>query len=245
MLISWPRKKSSEKKQKITFSSLQQVDWLGAILLLAASTLLVFALQEGGGAAYAWNSSIIISTLVISGVCWIAFFAWISWLSFGPVQRLRAIFPMTIAITRPVGPAIVLVLLTGFPYFIAVINLPQRFQVVNGDTPIMAGVHLLPLLCTMAFGSFIGGAASSKRNLTSPTLIIATFLILIGCGLMSTLGSGREFYKAAYGYQCVLGLGVGLTFSSGTLMTNLASKPEDVGKCRYLTFHQTILLICP
>jgi len=45
-----------------------------------------------------------------------------------------------------------LVLLTGFPFFVALINLPQRFQIVNGDTPIMAGVHLLPLLCSMAFG---------------------------------------------------------------------------------------------
>ena len=42
--------------------------------------------------------------------------------------------------------------MTGFPYLIAVINLPQRFQIVNRETPLMAGVHLLPLLCSMAFG---------------------------------------------------------------------------------------------
>lgn len=82
---------------------------------------------------------------------------------------MRAIFPITIALTRPTGPAIMyvlysmtalmkvlnpasLVLLTGFPYFIAIINLPQRFQIVNGDSPIMAGVHLMPLLCAMALG---------------------------------------------------------------------------------------------
>lgn len=111
----------------------------------------------------------------------------------------------------------------------------------------MAGIHLLPLLCSMAFGktpsaaiqfsspnislgSFVGGAVSSKKNFTSPTLIIATCLILLGCSLLSTLGGGREFYKPTYGYQSILGLGVGLTFSSGTLLTNLASKAEDVGE---------------
>lgn len=138
--------------------------------------------------------------------------------------------------------------MTGFPYFVAVINLPQRFQVVNGDSPIMAGVHLLPLLCGMGFGetpkamasihlakcvtkgSFLGGAASSKKNLTSPTLIFASCLILLGCGLLSTLGGGREFYTPTYGYQLILGLGVGLTFSGGTLLTNLACKSEDLGK---------------
>ena len=140
-----------------------------------------------------------------------------------------------------------LISFTGFPYFVAIINLPQRFQVVNGDSPIMAGVHLLPLLCSMAFGktlsaamlflwpnitlgSFLGGAASSKKNFTSPSLVLATCLILLGCGLLSTLGGDREFYTPTYGYQFILGLGVGLTFSSGTLLTNLACNPEDVGK---------------
>ena len=61
-------------------------------------------------------------------------------------------------------------------------------------------------------------------------MIFATGLSLLGCGLLSTLGGGKEFYKPTYGYQVILGLGVGLTFSSGTLLTNINSKSEDVGK---------------
>ena len=109
MLICWPSKEKAYKKPSITWKSIQQVDWVGAILLLVASILLVFALQEGGSTAYSWNSATIISTLTISGGCWIGFFAWISWLSFGNVLQLRAIFPFTIALTRPVGPAIMYV----------------------------------------------------------------------------------------------------------------------------------------
>lgn len=33
------------------------------------------------------------------------------------------------------------------------INLPQRFQIVNGNRPIDAGVHLLPMLCSAAVGA--------------------------------------------------------------------------------------------
>lgn len=36
----------------------------------------------------------------------------------------------------------------------ATINLPIRFQIVNGDTPTMAGVRLLPMLVAAAFGTF-------------------------------------------------------------------------------------------
>ena len=46
---------------------------------------------------------------------------------------------------------------------------------------------------------------------------------------MSTLGGGREFYKPTYGYQLILGLGIGLTFSSVTLLTSLNTMSEDVG----------------
>jgi len=91
---------------------------------------------------------------------------------------------------------------------------------------------VLSILCAkpdIATGSFVGGAASSKKNLTSHTLIAASCLILLGCGLMSTLGGGREIYKPTYGYEIILGLGIGLTFSGGTLMTNLAIKSEDAG----------------
>ena len=110
----------------------------------------------------------------------------------------------------------------------------------------MAGVHLLPLLISMAFGktlsaaatlfwpnsaagSFVGGVVSSKKNNTSPTLISAGCFTLLGCGLLSTLGGGKEFYKPTYGYQVILGLGVGLTFSSVTVLTNINSKSEHIG----------------
>ena len=132
----------------------------------------MFALQEAGSPRYTWSSSVIVSTLVLSSVCWLAFLAWIAWLSLGnKTFRMRAILPLHVLISRPTGPAIVSValmfypcgtfadqartiFLTGFPYFIAIINLPQRFQIVNGNSPIEAGVRLLPLLCSMALGKF-------------------------------------------------------------------------------------------
>ena len=109
MMIFWPRREKSYQMPYISWRSLQQVDWLGAVLLLAASTLLVFALQEGGSTTFSWNSSTIVAILTVSGACWVTFFAWISWLSFGGFHELRAIFPFEIALTRPVGPAIMYV----------------------------------------------------------------------------------------------------------------------------------------
>ena len=82
----------------------------------------------------------------------------------------------------------------------------------------------------MMAGGGVGGAISSRKNLTSHTLIVAVCLILLGCGLMSTISDTPTLDEAVYGYQCILGLGTGLTFSSVTMMTNLANEPENIGE---------------
>jgi len=137
-------------------------------------------------------------------------------------------------------------LLTGFPFFVVIINLPLQFQVVNGDTPIMAGVHLLPLLaaaalgrlkpspideeCLLDTGSTLGGVISSKKNLTSYCLIVAACLMLLGCGLLSTISSSRAISSSQYGYQFILGFGVGLSFTTLTMIAALSSTYDTVGK---------------
>jgi hypothetical protein len=137
-------------------------------------------------------------------------------------------------------------LLTGFSFFIVIINLPLQFQVVNGDTPIMAGVHLIPLLlaaalgaletsfvdekCLQNVGSALGGVLFSKKNLTSYCLIISAFLMLLGCGLLSTMPSSQFISPSQYSYQFILGLGIGLSFSSLTFIATFSNAHDTVGK---------------
>lgn len=112
-------------------------------------------------------------------------------------------------------------MLTGFPYIALAIIIPERFQIVNRESVLMAGLHILPLLGACAVGSFLGGAVSSKRNNTSFTLIVASSLQLLGVGLMSMLTGPDASVSAQYGFQVILGLGVGLSFSGATVMTNI------------------------
>jgi hypothetical protein len=61
-------------------------------------------------------------------------------------------------------------------------------------------------------------------------VIAASCLILLGCGLLSTISDSHDIEKAIYGYEVILGFGTGLTFSSMTLMVNVVSSKEDNGK---------------
>lgn len=103
--MAWP--KSPKRKAKATRLGVlfAQMDVPGALLLLLASTLLVFALQEAGSRHYDWNSAAIIVSLIVSGICWCAFITWIFWLDSDQSRvPIKPIFPLSVALKRPTGP---------------------------------------------------------------------------------------------------------------------------------------------
>lgn len=78
--------------------SWRRIDILGVFTSLAASILLVFALQQAG-IVYPWNSGPIISTFVISGVLWVVFLVWQRKLSLAG-GICEPVFPWRLACNR-------------------------------------------------------------------------------------------------------------------------------------------------
>jgi len=62
-------------REKFSRSSLARLDILGALLLLAASILLVFGFEEAGS-RYPWSSPAVVATLTLGGVLFFAFIGW-------------------------------------------------------------------------------------------------------------------------------------------------------------------------
>jgi len=67
--------KHSPQRQSSLGDSMRKVDFPGFVTFLAACLLLVVALEEAG-IKYSWDSSVIITLLVLSGILWILFFFW-------------------------------------------------------------------------------------------------------------------------------------------------------------------------
>ena len=61
--------------KKFNLDAVRKLDFLGASLLLAASVLLITALEEGG-TDYSWTSAAVSTLLCLSVVLWIIFFSW-------------------------------------------------------------------------------------------------------------------------------------------------------------------------
>lgn len=117
----------------------------------------------------------------------------------------------------------------------------------------MAGVHLIPMLGSSAFGnnnrfcskdlilyqtgSTIGGILSSRKNLTSYSVIIGSCFVLLGTGLLSTVSHSASISPSQYVYQIIFGFGTGISFSSSVLMTTLSNTPDKIGEKNYNTQH--------
>ncbi|KAH7157524.1 major facilitator superfamily domain-containing protein, partial [Dactylonectria estremocensis] len=210
-----------------SWKAFTSIDFIGSATLLTSSGFLVFAVQQAGSQTFEWNSPEIISALAISGVSSAVFVWWEILLETKQYRRIEPIFPIRLMLRRVYSAGLLVTMFTGFPYISLSVVIPERFQVVNQEGVLMAGLHILPLLGACAVGAFLGGAISSKKNNTSVTIFGASCLQLLGIGLMSMLSDPDANVKAQYGFQVIFGLGVGLSFSAATIMTSIMAAEQS------------------
>ncbi|KFY08672.1 hypothetical protein V492_06029 [Pseudogymnoascus sp. VKM F-4246] len=222
----WPA--SAKPSQSSKWHTFLSIDFVGVLFMMGGSVCLVYGLQRATTGSRPWDEPVVVTCLVLSGVFWLAFFTWEGLLGARSWLNIDPIFPMHILKRRVMAAAFASIFCTGFPLVTATILLPERFQLVNGSSPLKAGLSLLPLAAATGFGSFVGGAISSARNLTSPTLIAGSSLQLFGLGLLTTIPDTLSIPHYLYGLEVLLGLGVGMCLSAGTLMVTLNSKLGEI-----------------
>lgn len=109
------------------------------------------------------------------------------------------------------------------------VYLPQRFQAVNDLSPVKAGIQILPVLLVSAFGATFAGVLCSKRNVCAYLVIGGSALQLVGLGLHSALPTSAAIPAAGFGYQAVLGLGLGTLLSASFVLARLEVRRADIG----------------
>jgi MFS family permease len=124
----------------------------------------------------------------------------------------------------------------GFSFYPAILLLPQRFQAVNGATPTRAGVQLLCLTLTDPVFSFLSGALMPHRKPPAEYIIlIAACLMTIGIGLMSSLPTTMVTPIAIYGYEVILGAGLGAVMPASYFLLKIHVPEEDIASATGVT----------
>jgi hypothetical protein len=145
-------------------------------------------------------------------------------------DKIATMFPLRLIKHRIYMGHFVSTLLAGFPYFVVIYSLPLRMQVVNGKSPLVAGLALLPMLGSVAIASTIAGAMNSKKDFICPTLLVGACFMLIGTATLSTLTNTLPIEKKMYGFEVFVGLGFGFMVSTVSLGASLECELRDRSK---------------
>uniref|UniRef100_A0A0W0G9H5 Putative MFS general substrate transporter n=1 Tax=Moniliophthora roreri TaxID=221103 RepID=A0A0W0G9H5_MONRR len=173
----------------------QRIDWIGSFLLLAASVLLAFSLQVGGTDGYPWVSVQVLAPLIIS-FCILPVFAFVE------TRHPEPVIPLRLFRVRNICFILIFTLALGAGLFSHAIFLPQRMQVVDGVSPVTAGVRMLPLLLPVGCLSPFAGAMVMLTKSYRPLMWFASSIGAIGAGLLSTVTVPTKF-SHIYGFEAM------------------------------------------
>ena len=94
------------------------------------------------------------------------------------------------------------------------IQIPERFQILNNLSPFEAGVRLLPFIVTIPVFSVIGSLVVAKYHFKHAyALLLGIAFQLVGAVLFYRLPNSPHVSRAQYGYQVLLGIGLGINNS--------------------------------
>ncbi|MEU5040584.1 MDR family MFS transporter [Streptomyces griseorubiginosus] len=196
------------------------IDYLGTFLIAAVATCLVLVASLGG-TTWGWASPQIVGLAVLGVVLAVAFVA---------VERRAAepVLPLKLFRIRTFALSAVISFIVGFAMFGAMTYLPTFLQVVQGVSPTMSGVHMLPMVFGLLLSSTVSGQIVSRTGRWKVFPVAGTAVTTLGLLLLHRLDEGSSTWVMSL-YFCVFGLGLGLVMQVLVLIVQNAVSYEDLG----------------
>lgn len=214
--ICWPDQSHMPNIERRRWKHL---DYVGSLLLIAASVLICFAFQNGAIDPTQWGHAVFIAPLIVGVSSAFLLVAWSIFVERRWNGRLAAAIPMRLMRNRVYLCGVLNTMLLGFPYLLSVFTFPIRFQVVHGKSALVSGLMLLPMLAASASGSAAAGYINRDKNRLFETLILACLLMLTGCGLIMHNAKPSEAIESrVLGQLVLIGLGFGLSAAASTML---------------------------
>ncbi|KAL1916570.1 uncharacterized protein VTP21DRAFT_5761 [Calcarisporiella thermophila] len=202
-------------------SKFKRIDFAGSAALLAVTVFLLVAISVGGG-MLPWNSPTVIVLLCLTPVA-LAVFVWIE----GKIA-VNPVLPLHLFRSRELAIYSLANFILGIALFGFIFYLPILFQIVNNISATSSGIQLLPfLVITMGIDLACTFLLHHVGHLRT-TLWVGHVLLIIGGGLLSTLGK-ESSSGMRIGYMVVTAVGMGLNFVNLILAMQFSAEPKDIG----------------
>ncbi|AWK08343.1 EmrB/QacA family drug resistance transporter [Streptomyces spongiicola] len=196
------------------------IDYLGTGLIAAVATCLVLAASLGG-TTWAWGSPQIIALLVLGALLLVAFVR---------TERRAAepVLPLKLFRNRTFAVVSAISFIVGFAMFGALTYLPMFLQVVQGVTPTVSGVHMLPMVIGLLITSTASGQVASRTGRWKAFPVAGTAVTAVGLLLLHQLEPETPTWEVG-AYFFVFGSGLGLVMQVLVLAVQNAVGYEDLG----------------
>ncbi|KAI1743096.1 putative efflux pump antibiotic resistance protein [Xylaria scruposa] len=204
----FPRQHQSTRSPKLS-EMMSRIDFAGSGLLVLATTSFTAAFQEAGS-QFSWGSAYVITLLVASVILWLLLLLWERRVTLGMKSR-EPVFPWRFIQSRKLAGILIGVVLVGGCLTVPTLQLPQRFQLINGLSPLDAGVRLIPFGAALSLGTIVSVQTASKLRIPAIFILMAGALLqVVGFALLGTLNPSAKLPPLVYVYQVIAGLGCGI-----------------------------------
>ncbi|MFI5792200.1 DHA2 family efflux MFS transporter permease subunit [Streptomyces sp. NPDC051677] len=196
------------------------IDYLGTLLIASVATCLVLVASLGG-TTWDWGSPQIVALAVLGVLLAVAFVS---------VERRapEPVLPLKLFRIRTFTLSAVISFIVGFAMFGAMTYLPTFLQVVQGVSPTMSGVHMLPMVAGMLLSSTGSGQLVSRTGRWKVFPVTGTAVTALGLLLLHQLDEHSSTGEMS-AYFFVFGLGLGLVMQVLVLIVQNAVAYEDLG----------------
>ncbi|MEV8348678.1 DHA2 family efflux MFS transporter permease subunit [Streptomyces niveus] len=201
-------------------STKHTIDYLGTFLIAAVATCLVLVASLGG-TTWPWGSGQIIGLAVLAVILLVLFIR---------VERRAAepVLPLGLFRIRTFALVCVISFIVGFAMFGAMTYLPTFLQIVQGVSPTLSGVHMLPMVFGLLLTSTVSGQIVSRTGRWKVFPIAGTGIIAIGLLLLHQLKVNSSTWEMSV-YFFIFGAGLGLVMQVLVLVAQNSVRYEDLG----------------
>ncbi|WP_245721188.1 MDR family MFS transporter [Nocardia pseudovaccinii] len=196
------------------------VDWLGALLVAAATSLLLIWISFAGDkyAWLSWQTGVMIGGAVVL----------VALLLLTESKTSEPIIPLYLFGNRTIVLAVVGSLVAGVAMYAGTTFLSQYFQLARDASPTEAGLLTLPMIFGLAIVSIVSGRLISRTGRWKIVLVIGSVLLVVG---VTSLGTARA--DTPYGllavYMFCVGAGVGMTMQNLVLAVQNQVRIHEIG----------------
>ncbi|KAF4151948.1 hypothetical protein CNMCM6069_002803 [Aspergillus lentulus] len=228
-----PEPKPKSPPLEILGTAIKSLDLPGFMLVCPAVVMFLLGLQFGGN-QYPWNSSVVIGLLVGGAVTFGLFLVW---------EHRRgdeAMVPFAMLRHRVIWSTAMTMFFSLSSVLVADFYIAIYFQAIRDDSPLMSGVHMLPITLGLVLFTMVSGALISILGYYLPFLLAGGAISAVGYGLLSTLSPTTSVAKWI-GYQILYGVASGCTAAAPYIaIQNLVSPAQIPQAMAIVIFWQNI-----